>query len=77
MCRHALLKLTTKPSPSQEVICIAAFTKQRKTLTFHLNPPVQRTVKVPPELGYGDRGEQEIPPGATFDLLIEVLRVGE
>ncbi|GAB4824051.1 hypothetical protein N2152v2_011097 [Parachlorella kessleri] len=37
----------------------------------------KRTVKVPPELGYGDRGEQEIPPGATFDLLIEVLRVGE
>lgn len=36
----------------------------------------KRTVRVPPELGYGDKGEQEIPPNQSFDLLIEVLRVG-
>ena len=33
----------------------------------------RRSVIVPPELGFGDRGEQEIPPGATFELQIEVL----
>ena len=38
-------------------------------------PPPQRSVLVPPELGYGDKGEQEILPGESFELLIEVLRV--
>lgn len=28
-----------------------------------------------PELGYGEKGEQEIPPNSGFDLLVEVLRV--
>lgn len=35
----------------------------------------KRSVMVPPELGFGDQGEQEIPPGATFELQIEVLGV--
>lgn len=34
-----------------------------------------RSVIVPPELGYGDVGEQEIGPGQTFELKIEVLSV--
>ncbi|KAL9225699.1 hypothetical protein vseg_001592 [Gypsophila vaccaria] len=35
----------------------------------------KRRVIVPPELGYGNKGSNEIPPGATFDLNIELLQV--
>ncbi|KAL5557687.1 hypothetical protein UlMin_033898 [Ulmus minor] len=35
----------------------------------------KRTVMVPPEYGYGKRGMNEIPPGATFELNIELLQV--
>lgn len=34
-----------------------------------------RNVIVPPELGYGNIGEQEIGPGQTFEMKIEVLDV--
>ena len=36
-----------------------------------------RSVIVPPELGYGNEGEQEIGPGETFQLTIEVLSTVE
>ncbi|CAJ2642788.1 unnamed protein product [Trifolium pratense] len=35
----------------------------------------KRTVIVPPEKGYGPMGKNEIPPGATFELNIELLQV--
>ncbi|KAL6982590.1 peptidylprolyl isomerase [Sarracenia purpurea var. burkii] len=35
----------------------------------------QRTVIVPPEAGYGQKGINEIPPGATFELNLELLQV--
>ncbi|KAL3734431.1 hypothetical protein ACJRO7_023738 [Eucalyptus globulus] len=35
----------------------------------------KRTVIVPPEAGYGQKGMAEIPPGATFELNIELLQV--
>ncbi|KAJ4965753.1 hypothetical protein NE237_017602 [Protea cynaroides] len=35
----------------------------------------KRTVIVPPEAGYGQKGMNEIPPGATFELNIELLQV--
>nr|AFK45513.1 unknown [Lotus japonicus] len=35
----------------------------------------KRTVLVPPENGYGKRGMNEIPPGATFEMNIELLQV--
>ena len=35
----------------------------------------KRSVLVPPELGYGDEGEQEIGPGQSFELQIEVLSI--
>ncbi|XP_021746585.1 peptidyl-prolyl cis-trans isomerase FKBP18, chloroplastic-like isoform X1 [Chenopodium quinoa] len=35
----------------------------------------KRTVIVPPELGYGKKGSNEIPPGATFNLNVELLKV--
>ncbi|PON33098.1 Peptidyl-prolyl cis-trans isomerase, FKBP-type [Parasponia andersonii] len=35
----------------------------------------KRTVIVPPEIGYGQKGSNEIPPGATFELNIELLQV--
>ncbi|KAJ6306170.1 hypothetical protein OIU78_021487 [Salix suchowensis] len=35
----------------------------------------KRTVIVPPEAGYGKRGMNEIPPGSTFELNIELLQV--
>ncbi|KAK9909054.1 hypothetical protein WJX75_006551 [Coccomyxa subellipsoidea] len=36
----------------------------------------ERSVIVPPELGYGKTGLQEIPPNAPFEMRIEVLQVG-
>ncbi|KAK6277802.1 PREDICTED: peptidyl-prolyl cis-trans isomerase FKBP18, chloroplastic [Theobroma cacao] len=35
----------------------------------------KRTVIVPPEAGYGEKGMNEIPPGGTFELNIELLQV--
>ncbi|KAL3734420.1 hypothetical protein ACJRO7_023727 [Eucalyptus globulus] len=35
----------------------------------------KRTVIVPPEAGYGQKGMAEIPPRATFELNIELLQV--
>ncbi|KAJ4702320.1 Peptidylprolyl isomerase [Melia azedarach] len=35
----------------------------------------KRTVIVPPEAGYGKKGMNEIPAGATFDLNIELLQI--
>ncbi|XP_020219582.1 peptidyl-prolyl cis-trans isomerase FKBP18, chloroplastic isoform X2 [Cajanus cajan] len=35
----------------------------------------KRTVIVPPENGYGQKGMNEIPPGATFELNVELLQV--
>ncbi|XP_061372810.1 peptidyl-prolyl cis-trans isomerase FKBP18, chloroplastic [Gastrolobium bilobum] len=35
----------------------------------------KRTVIVPPENGYGQRGMNEIPPGGTFELNVELLQV--
>ncbi|KAI3923731.1 hypothetical protein MKW98_011361 [Papaver atlanticum] len=36
---------------------------------------LQRVVIVPPELAYGSRGVQEIPPNATIELDIELLSI--
>ena len=36
---------------------------------------LQRSIIVPPELGYGSKGLQEIPPNATFELVVEILSV--
>ncbi|XAR61515.1 Peptidylprolyl isomerase [Bertholletia excelsa] len=35
----------------------------------------KRTVIVPPEAGYGQKGMNEIPPGASFELNLELLQV--
>ncbi|KAK7283472.1 hypothetical protein RIF29_13013 [Crotalaria pallida] len=35
----------------------------------------KRTVLVPPEKGYAQKGMNEIPPGATFELNVELLEV--
>ncbi|XP_030951030.1 peptidyl-prolyl cis-trans isomerase FKBP18, chloroplastic isoform X2 [Quercus lobata] len=35
----------------------------------------KRTVIIPPEAGYGQKGMNEIPPGATFELNVELLQV--
>eukprot|EP00252_Welwitschia_mirabilis_P028005 TRINITY_DN9907_c0_g1_i1.p1 TRINITY_DN9907_c0_g1~~TRINITY_DN9907_c0_g1_i1.p1 ORF type:complete len:211 (-),score=45.48 TRINITY_DN9907_c0_g1_i1:232-864(-) len=35
----------------------------------------QRLLTVPPELGYGDKGIQEIPPNATLEFDVELLSV--
>ncbi|XP_058098259.1 peptidyl-prolyl cis-trans isomerase FKBP18, chloroplastic [Magnolia sinica] len=35
----------------------------------------KRTVIVPPEAGYGKKGMNEIPPGATFEMNVELLEV--
>eukprot|EP00250_Pteridium_aquilinum_P003601 c13909_g1_i1 orf=334-1098(-) len=35
----------------------------------------KRRVVVPPELGFGSKGSNEIPPGATFQMDIELLEI--
>jgi peptidylprolyl isomerase len=35
----------------------------------------KRLVNVPAEIGYGDKGIGEIPPGATVQLLVEFLKI--
>eukprot|EP00884_Botryococcus_braunii_P009076 jgi/Botrbrau1/1816/Bobra.146_1s0014.1 len=35
----------------------------------------KRSVIVPPELGYGTQGLQEIPPNASFELQVEILEI--
>ncbi|XP_020582210.1 peptidyl-prolyl cis-trans isomerase FKBP18, chloroplastic-like [Phalaenopsis equestris] len=45
------------------------------TITKGMRVGGKRTVIVPPGLGYGEKGMNEIPPGATFELNIELLEV--
>ncbi|XP_062099502.1 peptidyl-prolyl cis-trans isomerase FKBP18, chloroplastic isoform X2 [Humulus lupulus] len=45
------------------------------TITQGMKVGGKRAVIVPPELGYGNKGSNEIPPGATFELNIELLQV--
>ncbi|XP_020595855.1 peptidyl-prolyl cis-trans isomerase FKBP18, chloroplastic-like, partial [Phalaenopsis equestris] len=45
------------------------------TITEGMRVGGKRTVIVPPGLGYGEKGMNEIPPGATFELNIELLEV--
>lgn len=40
-----------------------------------MKPGGKRSIIVPPELGYGSKGLQEIPPNATFELVVEILSV--
>jgi len=35
----------------------------------------RRTITVPPDVGYEDIGQGEIPPGASFQLEVELLQV--
>jgi FKBP-type peptidyl-prolyl cis-trans isomerase len=37
----------------------------------------QRSVMVTPDQGYGDKGFDEIPGGATFEMQIEVLSIAK
>jgi peptidylprolyl isomerase len=37
----------------------------------------QRSVIVTPEQGYGDKGYDEIPAGAKFELQIEILSLSK
>ncbi|KAJ0963872.1 hypothetical protein J5N97_028994 [Dioscorea zingiberensis] len=45
------------------------------TITEGMKVGGKRTVIVPPELGYGQKGMNEIPPGAPFELNVELLQV--
>ncbi|EEF52898.1 peptidyl-prolyl cis-trans isomerase FKBP18, chloroplastic [Ricinus communis] len=45
------------------------------TITQGMKLGGKRIVIVPPEAGYGKKGMNEIPPGATFQLDIELLQV--
>eukprot|EP00270_Netrium_digitus_P009108 TRINITY_DN2763_c0_g1_i1.p1 TRINITY_DN2763_c0_g1~~TRINITY_DN2763_c0_g1_i1.p1 ORF type:complete len:270 (+),score=41.55 TRINITY_DN2763_c0_g1_i1:46-810(+) len=47
------------------------------TVTEGMHVGGKRIVIVPPELGYGDKGYAEIPPGATIQLNVELLEVKE
>lgn len=49
--------------------------KAMYTITEGMKVGGKRTVIVPPEAGYGAKGMNEIPPGASFDLNIELLEV--
>ncbi|KAH6799825.1 FKBP-like peptidyl-prolyl cis-trans isomerase family protein [Perilla frutescens var. hirtella] len=49
--------------------------KAMYTVTEGMRVGGKRTVIVPPEAGYGPKGMNEIPPGAEFELNIELLEV--
>ncbi|PIN14673.1 Peptidylprolyl isomerase [Handroanthus impetiginosus] len=49
--------------------------KAMYTITEGMRVGGKRTVIVPPEAGYGPKGMNEIPPGAEFELNIELLQV--
>lgn len=45
------------------------------SITEGMRIGTQRTVIVPPEVGYGKKGMNEIPPDGTFELNVELLQV--
>ncbi|KAJ9128431.1 hypothetical protein P3X46_035032 [Hevea brasiliensis] len=45
------------------------------TAMYSVTQGMKRTVIVPPEAGYGQKGMNEIPPGATLEINIELLQV--
>lgn len=45
------------------------------SITEGMRLGAQRTVIVPPEVGYGKKGMNEIPPDGTFELNVELLQV--
>ncbi|XP_073284714.1 peptidyl-prolyl cis-trans isomerase FKBP18, chloroplastic [Primulina huaijiensis] len=45
------------------------------TITEGMKVGGKRTVILPPDAGYGPKGMNEIPPGAEFELNIELLQV--
>ncbi|KAL0361879.1 UNVERIFIED_CONTAM: Peptidyl-prolyl cis-trans isomerase FKBP18, chloroplastic [Sesamum radiatum] len=49
--------------------------KAMYTITEGMRVGGKRTVIIPPEAGYGPKGMNEIPPGAEFELNIELLQV--
>ncbi|XP_022844293.1 peptidyl-prolyl cis-trans isomerase FKBP18, chloroplastic isoform X1 [Olea europaea var. sylvestris] len=49
--------------------------KAMYTITEGMKVGGKRTVIIPPEAGYGSKGMNEIPPGETFELNIELLKV--
>ncbi|KAI3465471.1 hypothetical protein Pfo_022134 [Paulownia fortunei] len=48
--------------------------KAMYTITEGMKVGGKRTVIIPPEAGYGSKGMNEIPPGAEFELNIELLQ---
>ncbi|GFQ06752.1 peptidyl-prolyl cis-trans isomerase fkbp18 chloroplastic [Phtheirospermum japonicum] len=49
--------------------------KAMYTITEGMKVGGKRIVIIPPEAGYGPKGMNEIPPGAEFELNIELLQV--
>jgi len=45
------------------------------TSVFGMKKGGKRSVIVPPELGYGSKGMEEIPPNTSFELQIEILQI--
>eukprot|EP00210_Caulerpa_lentillifera_P003549 g3385.t1 len=45
------------------------------TAVYGMKKGGKRSVIVPPELGYGSKGIEEIPPNTSFELLIEILQI--
>ncbi|KAJ6817458.1 peptidyl-prolyl cis-trans isomerase FKBP18, chloroplastic [Iris pallida] len=45
------------------------------TITEGMREGGKRVVIVPPEVGYGKRGMNEIPPDSTFELNVELLQI--
>lgn len=60
------------PGQVSECKCVS---NARSVLPLKSAIHLQRMVNVPASIGYGDQGLQEIPPGATVQLNIELLKV--
>ncbi len=56
-------------------LCLLASAEHEGSCLTLLCACPQRSIIVPPEVGYGDKGLQEIPPNGTFELRVEILSI--
>ncbi|THU63137.1 hypothetical protein C4D60_Mb01t12550 [Musa balbisiana] len=75
---NGLYSAQAAPKPPPALYSITEGMKVGGKAISHVHVPslfMQRTVVVPPELGYGKKGMNEIPPGADFEMNVELLEV--
>ena len=68
----------TSKSTHQDSSCVFGVSNSQCSISVPADAGLicmQRSIIVPPELGYGSKGLLEIPPNATIELQVQVLSV--